>query len=326
MSDANYPFFSVIIPVYNVEKYLEDCIQSILANKCDSYEIILVDDGSSDSSPAICDKYEQQYANIRTVHKKNGGLSDARNVGLAEAKGEYILFVDSDDFVGTDTLFATAERLIKDSNCHIDLLTFGYSKYYNSDKRVDYSPAISKAFEIMPIEETVRRYLFILSAWAKFVRRELLVNANIDFRKGVFSEDIEWCAKLILNCKDTIVLNETAYEYRQRENSITKSIGIKNVNDVENAIYKCIKMETECDDANRRDALRIFIATCVSMYIIAIASSEKESWQSKSVVVKSLKKYLRYSSRIRERIILIILSVIGYKNTLRLLRMRLQVQ
>lgn len=324
MSDANNPFFSVIIPVYNVEKYLEECFQSILGSKCDNCEIILVDDGSTDSSPAICDKYEQQYANIRTVHKTNGGLSDARNVGLAEAKGEYILFVDSDDFIGTDTLFATAEKLIQDSNNSIDLLTFGYSKYYNAAKCIDYSPAISAPVEIMPIEEAVRRNLFVLSAWAKFIRRELLVNAGIDFRKGVFSEDVEWCAKLILNCKKVAVLRETAYEYRQRENSITKSIGIKNVNDVEDAINKCIAMETGCADTAGRDALRTFIATCVSMYIIAIASSEKEVWQQKNTAVKSLKKYLRYSSRNREKIIRIMLSAIGYKNTLRVLRLRLQ--
>ncbi|HEM5303194.1 TPA: glycosyltransferase family 2 protein, partial [Streptococcus suis] len=90
---------SVIIPVYQVEKYLKRCIDSVLAQKFIDYEIILVDDGSTDSSPAICDAYSAEYPHISVIHKENGGLSDARNVGIKHAAGEYIFFLDSDDWI-----------------------------------------------------------------------------------------------------------------------------------------------------------------------------------------------------------------------------------
>ena len=93
------PEISVIVPVYNVERYLERCIESILVQKFLDFELILVDDGSSDACPEICDKYERKDKRIRVLHKKNGGLSDARNAGIKIAQGDYYFFVDSDDFI-----------------------------------------------------------------------------------------------------------------------------------------------------------------------------------------------------------------------------------
>ena len=90
---------SIIVPVYNVENYLKECIDSILRQEFRDYEIILVDDGSKDDSGKICDEYGKKYSFISVIHKKNGGLSDARNFGLKIAKGEYILFIDSDDYI-----------------------------------------------------------------------------------------------------------------------------------------------------------------------------------------------------------------------------------
>ena len=95
---------SVIVPVYKVEKYLKRCVNSILNQDFEDYEIILVDDGSPDGCPAICDEYAKLYAKISVIHKKNGGLSDARNIAVAQSKGEYIVFIDSDDYVDSNHL------------------------------------------------------------------------------------------------------------------------------------------------------------------------------------------------------------------------------
>ena len=93
------PLFSIIIPIYNVEKYLVQCIESVLNQDYDDYELILVDDGSPDNCGEICDSYLNKNSNIRVIHKKNGGISDARNTGLKEAKGDYVIFIDSDDYI-----------------------------------------------------------------------------------------------------------------------------------------------------------------------------------------------------------------------------------
>lgn len=93
---------SVIVPIYKVEAYIDKCIRSILKQTYKNYEVILVDDGSPDKCPDICDKYACEYDNIRVLHKKNGGLSDARNAGVSIARGEYVTFVDSDDYIADD--------------------------------------------------------------------------------------------------------------------------------------------------------------------------------------------------------------------------------
>lgn len=98
-----------IIPVYNVEKYIEQCVESILGQDYDKREIVLVDDGSTDTSGSICDVYAAKYENVIVIHKENGGLSDARNVGLAKATGDYILFVDADDFIEKNSLSSIVE-------------------------------------------------------------------------------------------------------------------------------------------------------------------------------------------------------------------------
>ena len=102
MNKNEAPLISVIVPVYNVEKYLAKCIDSIIAQTYTNLEILLVDDGATDSSGAICDEYAQKESRIRVIHKENGGLSDARNRGIAEARGEYLGFIDSDDYIDVD--------------------------------------------------------------------------------------------------------------------------------------------------------------------------------------------------------------------------------
>jgi glycosyltransferase involved in cell wall biosynthesis len=109
-------FFSIIVPVYNVEDYLKQCLDSILCQTYNDFEIILVNDGSTDSSPEICSFYQNESAKIVLISKENGGLSDARNVGLKEAKGDYIIFTDSDDYWAGDQVLKDLNELIKISN------------------------------------------------------------------------------------------------------------------------------------------------------------------------------------------------------------------
>ena len=112
-------FFSVIVPVYNVEQYLHESIDSILKQTCQDFELILVDDGSKDSSPMICDAYAQQHANVSVIHKVNGGQSTARNIGVRAAQGKYAVFLDSDDMISSERFLEELQHVIKDDtdNC-----------------------------------------------------------------------------------------------------------------------------------------------------------------------------------------------------------------
>ena len=122
---------SIIIPVYNVEKYLATCLDSVINQTYKNLEILLIDDGSTDSSGLICEQYSKKDTRIKTIHKKNGGLSDARNVGISYASGDYISFIDSDDFIDINT-FTILNQYIKQYNA--DIITFNYYDYYNKDK------------------------------------------------------------------------------------------------------------------------------------------------------------------------------------------------
>ena len=125
--------FSVVVPVYNVEKYLRECVDSILAQSFEDFELILVDDGSKDSSGAICDEYAQQDARVKVIHKENGGQSTARNLGIEAAKGEFAIFLDSDDMICDNNFFADIHGVAEGNT---DVIVFRYCKYY-SDGRTD---------------------------------------------------------------------------------------------------------------------------------------------------------------------------------------------
>ncbi len=230
------PFFSIVIPIYKVEKYLKECVDSVLNQTFKDIEIILVDDGSPDECPVICDDYEKKDSRIRVIHKKNGGLSSARNAGLKMASGEYTVFLDSDDFyIHNDFLEKAYAKLVEKN---VDILCFRRTKYYDdtktfSEKVVLYDKEIEKALQYSDlIYELSVRDALEASAAMKFVKTKVLKDNNLYFKEGIFSEDVEWAFRLYPVLTSGTVLNYPDYAYRLREGSITHTKGIKNVDDV----------------------------------------------------------------------------------------------
>lgn len=132
------PRFSVVIPVYKVEKYLRQCLDSVLAQSYTDFEIVVVDDGSPDNCPAICDAYATSDSRVTVIHKENGGLSDARNAGLLAATGEYVIFMDSDDYYLSTDLFTEIDAKIAETAC--DAVFFQYRKYIEKSKTLKEIP------------------------------------------------------------------------------------------------------------------------------------------------------------------------------------------
>lgn len=153
----NNPLVSIIIPVYNVEKYIEKCIDSIINQTYKNLEIILVDDGSPDGCPEICDKYALQDSRIKAIHKKNGGLSDARNAGLDIMKGEWVIFIDSDDFVSpyhVENLY----YLVKKFNTNIAITSF--ECFYNENKKFIYKKITNEKVLIHISKEAIENMFY----------------------------------------------------------------------------------------------------------------------------------------------------------------------
>lgn len=181
--------FSIVIPVYNVKDYLEKCVESVLAQNCDDYEMILVDDGSTDGSGALCDTLAQRKPDhIRVIHKPNGGLGDARNVGLEQAKGEYLVFIDSDDYIAETMLQELSEKI---EETHADIITFGFRVDNNGDTSAVCIDPLPED-QVFTLESLPELLLALPNAWTRIYKRMLFmetavpVMANTKALAGVF--------------------------------------------------------------------------------------------------------------------------------------------
>lgn len=224
---------SVIIPVYNVMQYLRECVDGVLCQSYTDLQVVLVDDGSTDQSGALCDEYARKDERVEVIHKPNGGLSDARNSGLKAAKGEYVLFLDADDKWGSgdfvEKLATEAQRTNADvvlcaiqrfrDNEDIHLIT---GQYEEDDFQ-------GTASEILL--RLMRKNRFSMSAWQKLIRQSILVENNITFNKGLLGEDMDWVQHLWQHVRRVSFQNEAVYLYRVRKGSITTTFGQKNAED-----------------------------------------------------------------------------------------------
>lgn len=212
------PIISIIVPVYNVEKYLPKCVDSILGQTYTNLEIILVDDGSPDNCGKICDEYAKKDKRIKVIHKKNGGLSDARNVAIDVAKGEYITFVDSDDYVTSDYV-ETLYRLVEKHQCKAGvawLRTF----QEGCDADTNQPSYQEKVFErIEGIEKMFYQELFDTAAWCKIYHRSLF-ETGIRYPFGLLYEDLPTTYLLFLQADKIAFCNRVIYNYLLRANSI----------------------------------------------------------------------------------------------------------
>lgn len=214
------PRFSLIVPVYKVEEYLPKCVESIRAQSCQDYELLLVDDGSPDRCPALCDAYAaQDPAHIRVIHQPNAGPGAARNRGIDEAEGDYIVFVDSDDYLSPETL-EELRRAIGQTGA--DLYHFG--AFVERNGRV-----IGQVREQVPVDHVTDlrqapHYFFgTMAPWGKAYRRALFSDKSLRYPPQVRYEDIRLSVKLLARCERIVSLGGTYYHYLQREDSAMRN-------------------------------------------------------------------------------------------------------
>lgn len=211
---------SIIIPVYKVEKYLEKCIQSVINQTYENLQIILVDDGSPDNCGKICDEYAKKDHRIEVIHKSNGGLSDARNKGLEIAKGEYIGFVDSDDYIESD-MYEVLYNLLKQYNVDVSICNFytvsqGKIAIKNADNGIKEYNRIEILKEIL-LDNNIQSY-----AWNKLYKKELF--NEIKYPVGKKYEDIGTTFYLLEKCNKVVVTGKPEYYYINRQDSIVNNV------------------------------------------------------------------------------------------------------
>lgn len=222
---------SIIVPVYNVEQYLSKCIDSLLVQTYKHFEVLLIDDGSPDNCPEICDCYAAQDARIKVFHKKNGGQSSARNLGLDHAKGEYIAFVDSDDYVSPFYLERLYQRITED---HADLSICGYQEIEQS--ALNHSKTIMRNDGVVEQENVWRWeiegfYMLAVALWNKLFKAELW--KELRFKEGKYAEDSFSFTQYMKQVKTASVIPEALYFYVQRGDSNVHDYSVKNLDSVE---------------------------------------------------------------------------------------------
>lgn len=210
---------SIIIPVYNVEKYLEKCLNSVIYPGLGNYEIIIVNDGSSDSSPSIAESYAEKYPSlIRIVNKENGGLGSARNAGLEIARGEYVQFLDSDDYLSENAVPEMLEAAAQD----FDIVIFDYVSVNELGREFDYCRGCEKDGSFS-LDEYPQLLFDSPSACNKLIRRRLFSNNSIVFPDRIWFEDLCTIPKLYPHARRISAVPKAWYKYLRRPGSITNT-------------------------------------------------------------------------------------------------------
>lgn len=308
---------SFILPVYKVEKYLDECVESIVSQTYRDIEVVLVDDGSPDNCPFLCDRWAKKDHRVKVVHKPNGGLSDARNAGFDNATGDYVIFVDSDDFWVSNTALQDLMAVVsKHPEC--DFISFNCSYYYSDNNTyepwVKYDDSLSKPID----KDTAMRSLvesgtMPMSACLKVISRKSLSDMGLRFIKGIIAEDIPWFIDLLDGSKKCMFVNQYIYAYRQnRAGSITASGGEKSFNDLFHIIKTELdKMEKRTFSPVAKEALYSFLAY---EFCILLSSVSKRSKEKRDELL-SYKWLLKYTANPKVRKAALVNRFFGIKAT-----------
>lgn len=314
---------SIIIPVYNVEKYLEECIKSVLNQNYDNYEIILIDDGSTDNSGKICDEYAKKSKKVKTFHKVNGGLSDARNYGIEKAEGDYIIFVDSDDYIQKDILNKMVNKLEKEK-CEI-LITRLVESFENENiekdkKIVNYSNNKLKLDSLKWILEKSQ------NSWPAvkyIVSRKFINEYNLRFKTGFLHEDVEWTSLLCIYGQRFGYFEPIWYYHRMnRPNSITNTMNEKRIIDVMKISYDCIEgiYSLKLNSLNIQEK-NIIINRIMSSFYSTLFKSvflEDKKIDIISNELYSMKKILNYVPKFKYKLFVLSIKILGFKRTIKI--------
>lgn len=312
--------FSIIIPVYNVEKYIERCLLSILSQDYSDYEIIVVDDGSKDRSGEICDRFAQKYDNINVVHIPNGGVSNARNTALMRVRGEYVWFIDSDDYIESNALKIIESYIEKHDD--MDLLIFDANVVDEEGRNTGEITCDLPCGQSMRFE-THKDFVFVnTSLWNRIYRTEVIRNNQLLFEQNItIAEDLLFNYKYLLECQNVYYEKDALYYYIQRRNSAMSGAG-KN-KDVQKVFERLILYYRENgkyihyrDEIEYLAIYHYFVVTSVRMIRCGIAKEECITiprWFAENQIRLSLRNVYVRKMAFKHIVVFLLLKVKAYK-------------
>lgn len=280
------PLVSIVIPVYNVEQFLVQCIESVLNQSYANLQIILVDDGSTDSSSEICDSFKIKDNRILVIHQKNKGLSSARNASYSSIRGEFVLFLDSDDFIEKDTI----EKLIyiqRKTKADIVISNYFYS-YDDYEKKAeqDEEELTSDVALFKLIEGKIKNF-----AWGKLIKKEIVLNHL--FPEGKLFEDYYWTHLVILDSKIIYLTSSSFVHYRQRSDSISYSFNLKRLE-----LLDAWQSRIDFLNNNFPYLLNVFYQQIIPSFIALIWDTTRKMKKDRIKAFRIMKKFLLKNSLI----------------------------
>ena len=305
--------FSVIVPAYNVQDYIVSCVDSILKQSFKDYEIVLVNDGSTDATFEHCEELSKKNGCIKLVNKENGGLSSARNSGIKKALGDYLLFLDGDDFWRD-------EGFLENLNCIIevhspDAIIFSCSYYYGKDRIKEYQFDLSEMSSCSNkfsdnLYSLIDNGIWYPCAWNKCIRRDIVAINNISFPLNMTSEDVKWCFELSQHIASYYIYNKGVYMYRQnREGSISYKLKMKNLEDIFLNIENVLSGSKKIRDADYLYLSHYYLE--VIPYVMPFFKNpDVKRMLSK---YKWLSKYSKNTRNSKKRIIYFCLTYMGFR-------------
>lgn len=300
MKVCNKEKISIIVPVYNVEKYLGNCLDSIINQTYENLEVILVDDGSPDSCGEICDKYAKRDSRIKVIHKQNGGLSDARNCGLKIATGEIICFVDSDDYIASKFCEVMLNTMNK-NNC--DIVECGSIQFFDKDVPIVNYTNEEQVFSPKEwLTESELGEMITCVVWNKLYRRSVV--RDIEFPLGKRFEDEATTYKFVYRANKIVRLSSKMYFYRQRDESITHQI--ISLNDIKD---KCTALKDKYSFFERKNETDIaafakakYCIMLVHMYShLAKSNVKRQILKNTKNEIKKLFKEFRHNDTVPKK-------------------------
>lgn len=312
--------FSIVVPVYNVRDYLAECLDSIKHQNYQDYEVIIIDDGSTDGGSDICDQYNK-YDNFSVYHQENMGLSKTRNRGIELARGEYIIFIDSDDIILQDSLKNLNSLLLATNNPDV---------------------LITEMYDTPDVKGNVPSILFDIPEWAKkewfkftftkkkhiqaaqqyIVKRKMLINNDIKFEVGYYHEDNVYTPFMLANAKTAVIYNRAWYIRRiNRLGSITNSVNPKRVADIIELTNMYINSQkfNNLSEYERKIAFQSMLDSLwfnLSYY----PQYDKKSQEAITIMISNNIDLFKYANRTRQRLFRAMLRVLGVSTTLSLIK------
>lgn len=307
---------SIIVPVYNVEEYLPQCIESIASINIKDIEIILVNDGSTDNSKSICSKYKKTFNNIKLIDRLNGGLSAARNTGILNSSGKYIMFVDSDDYVNTDNLYKVIEFL----RCNdLDVIMGDYYEVIEDETKIIHNcnSKIIRSVDKKILKEIFNEFNGLWPAWKNIVKKEFLIKNNIIFKEEFLHEDIDFTTRILLNMENYAYIDVPWYYYRtQRVGSIMNKRNFKSLNDILEIVIELNEYIDELNlDCDLNNVIKNRLRKNIYMSINLVKKANKDELNNLINILNHNKNILCKTDNYKHNIFYYFYKIFGIKKS-----------